>query len=65
MKMGTSLAQVFSEARSLVTKLHDREKLADGMVVQAQTLHEKINCMKEVRGRVVKTLHRVAGSSWP
>lgn len=44
----TTLSQVLAEARVLVTRLHDREKLADGAVAQSQSLNEKINCMKEV-----------------
>uniref|UniRef100_A0A914WGF7 Cortactin-binding protein-2 N-terminal domain-containing protein n=1 Tax=Plectus sambesii TaxID=2011161 RepID=A0A914WGF7_9BILA len=43
----TTLSQVLAEARVLVTRLHDREKLADGAVAQSQSLNEKINCMKE------------------
>jgi hypothetical protein len=47
----SSLAQVLAEARLLMTRLHDREKLADGAVAQSQALNEKINCMKEVSTR--------------
>ncbi len=44
-----SLNQIVAEARQLMTRLHDREKLADEAVARGQSLQEKISSMKEVR----------------
>lgn len=44
---GSSFSAVLSEARSLVTRLYDRDRLSDGLLNASQSMQEKINCMRE------------------
>ena len=44
----SQMSCVVGEARLLTTRMLDRDKIADNLLVKVQSLNEKINAMREV-----------------
>jgi len=55
---GHIFSQLLSDVRSLVTRLHDRDKMTDELLQQTEQLNEKIKCMKDASVSLILFVER-------
>jgi hypothetical protein len=53
--MALSFEKLLNDAKIMVTRLKDHDNSADIIIAQTQTLHNRINSMKQVYSILVKS----------